>query len=163
MDIVVGLSEEYYISLLNDLRNFKDCERGYHFYILKKNPKKMIPRQNKIYYLRDNKIVGYGVVKGIKLIDDETQCNFKGVLWMHKGWFIVAWALSFWYVEGIPVYIYIKQFGFKYFNLEKVLKGQKEPEFITQKQLQWARDGGLLEKESVRGREAGQILIKDLI
>jgi len=139
MDIVVNLSEEFFVCLLNDLRNYNK-QPGYHFFIVKRKLPKSITG-NRMYFQYDRYIVGYGAKITSAKIDDDVQSEFKGIMWKYKKYYMVLWPLSIWYKEKFLYDIWLKQHQFKEFNLKKALNGTKEPDILSEGELWKARGG----------------------
>ena len=83
---------------------------------------------DRIYFKADNKIVGYSTRADWHNIDEDEQNILNGRLWQHIGRSIVYWNRMYWYKEPIEYKKRMKLFGVRYFDLQKVLKGKREPE-----------------------------------
>jgi len=133
MDIVVGLSQQHYNSLLIDCRDYSPAV-GYHYFIITKKPRKS-GVGDRLYLYFDKQIVGYSIILGIKPIDDDVQTNFRGAMWEYKNAYLVIWKKTEWYIEGILHDMYLKSHCYKYINLKKVLKNQKEPKLADMREI----------------------------
>jgi len=130
MDIIIRLDKKVYLQTRADTRDYY-MTTGYVFRMVKKQPKKLI-KYDKMYFIHNDKLVGYGINHNCLMIDDEVNSEETGRLYRHLGMYIIGWKKHCWYEKAYECGIIKKPDTWKYFDLKRWLKGRKESEIIKE-------------------------------
>ena len=128
-DIIVSILKADIPNLVNHYSHMDDMPEnwGWKYRLCYKQPKR-IEKNSRIFFVCEYKIIAYGIILKTDFNEELNNYFFRGELWAHRDKTIIMWRYTRWYKKPIEYKKKIGVYKTKYINMERLLKGQAEPE-----------------------------------